>query len=487
MNERRGSVHFSHTFSNHASMLRHNILLVIFPAQGQINPAFQLSKRVIAMGARVTIPITLHLHRRIANKAPISGFSLAAFSDGHDDGFNQHTATDADFTLYASQLHQRATAFISHLILSAASDGDPFTCLLYTLLVPWAPPLARRFNLPAAMLWIEPATVLNIFYHYFHGYADHINNKSKTSNIVLPGFSFSFSPRDIPSILLHRESSLSSSFIFPLFKEQIQQLDLEPNLLVLVNTFEALEKEALSAVDKLNMIPIGPLVPSAILDGKDPRDTSFGGDLLPVSSHYPEWLDSKQENSVVYVSFGSNRLLSKRQMEEIAFALLDCGRPFLWVIRRKVVEDGREEEEDDISCREELEKKGKIVTWCSQTEVLSHASVGCFVTHCGWNSTMEGLVCGVPMVAFPQFMDQMTNAKLIEDVWKVGVRVEDEDDDGIVEGKEIKRCMEVVMGNGDKGNELRRNAEKWKVKAREAAMEGGPSERNLKAFLYGVV
>ncbi|KAL2343496.1 hypothetical protein Fmac_004781 [Flemingia macrophylla] len=466
-------------------MFKHRILLAIFPGQGQINPSFQFSKRVIAMGARVTIPIVARLHRRIANKNPIPGLSLAPFSDGHDDGLNPHKTTHADFTLYASQLHQRASDFISHLILSAASDGDPFTCLLYTLLVPWAPPLARRFNLPTAMLWIEPASVLNILYHYFHGYADHINHASKTTAIVFPGFSFSLSPRDMPSMLLHRESGISS-FVYSLFEEQIQQLDLERNLLVLVNTFEALEEEALRAVDKLNMIPIGPLVPSAILDGKDPRDTSFGGDLLPVSNHYLEWLDSKQENSVVYVSFGSYWELSKRQMEEIADALLDCGRPFLWVIRRKVVEDGKEEEEDDISCREELEKKGKIVTWCSQVEVLSHASVGCFVTHCGWNSTMEGLVCGVPMVAFPQFTDQMTNAKLIEDVWKVGVRVEDEDDDGIVEGKEIKRCMEVVMGNGDKGNELRRNAEKWKVEAREAAIEGGSSEKNLKAFLDGV-
>ncbi|KAL2343495.1 hypothetical protein Fmac_004780 [Flemingia macrophylla] len=459
-------------------MFKHRILLAIFNGQGQINPSFQFAKRVIAMGARVTIPIVASLHRRIANKSPISGLSLVPFSDGHDDGFNPNKTTHADFALYASQLHQRASDFVSHLILSAASDGDPFTCLLYTLLVPWAPPLARRFNLPTAMLWVEPATVLNIIYHYFHGYADHINHASKTTAIVFPGFSFSLSPRDMPSMLLHRESGISS-FFYSLFEEQIQQLDLERNLLVLVNTFEALEEEALRAVDKLNMIPIGPLVPSAILDGKDPRDTSFGGDLLPVSSHYLEWLDSKQENSVVYVSFGSYWELSKRQMEEIADALLDCERPFLWVIRRKVVEDGKEE--DDISCREELEKKGKIVTG---------GSVPCF---CGlfrdalWLELHHGRTClRVPMVAFPQFTDQMTNAKLIEDVWKVGVRVEDEDDDGIVEGKEIKRCMEVVMGNGDKGNELRRNAEKWKVEAREAAIEGGSSEKNLKAFLDGV-
>ncbi|XP_020228461.1 crocetin glucosyltransferase, chloroplastic-like [Cajanus cajan] len=278
-------------------MSEQRIVLVIFPAQGQINPALQFAKRVISMGARVTLPIPLHLHRRIASKTSIPGLSLAPFSDGYDEGFNPVDADDSALTLHATQLQQRASDFISHLILSSAKEGNPFTCFLHTLLIPWAPQLARRFNFPSAMLWIQPATVLNILYHYFHGYADHINDKSKskTSAILLPGFSFSLSPRDIPSSLLQREPALSS-FLFTLFKEQIHQLDLDPNPIVLVNTFEALEEEALSGVDKLNMIPIGPFIPSAFLDGKDPRDTSFGADIFPVSSDCVEWLDSKQEN-----------------------------------------------------------------------------------------------------------------------------------------------------------------------------------------------
>ncbi|XP_062164986.1 crocetin glucosyltransferase, chloroplastic-like [Alnus glutinosa] len=109
-------------------------------------------------------------------------------------------------------------------------------------------------------------------------------------------------------------------------------------------------------------------------------------------------------------------------MEEIACGLLDCGRPSLWVIRAK--ENGEEEkEEDKLKCREELEENGMIVPWCSQVEVLSHPLLGCFVTHCGWNSTLESLVSGVLVVAFPQWTDQGTNAKLIQDVWKMGVRV----------------------------------------------------------------
>ena len=199
--------------------------------------------------------------------------------------------------------------------------------------------------------------------------------------------------------------------------------------------------------------------------------------LFRPSNDCGEWLDSKPEMSVVYVSFGSFCVLSKKQMEELALALLDCGSPFLWV--------SREKEEEELSCREELEQKGKIVNWCSQVEVLSHRSVGCFVTHCGWNSTMESLASGVPMFAFPQWIEQKTNAKLIEDVWKTGVRVDKQvNEEGIVEKEEIIKCLEVAMGSGKKGQELRNNAKNWKGLAREAVKEGsGSSDKNLRAFL----
>ncbi|GLT49508.1 hypothetical protein SLA2020_230600 [Shorea laevis] len=137
-----------------------------------------------------------------------------------------------------------------------------------------------------------------------------------------------------------------------------------------------------------------------------------------------------------------------------------------------------EKEEEKLSCKEELEKQGMIVPWCSQVEVLSHPSIGCFLTHCGWNSTLESLASGVPIVAFPQWSDQGTNSKLVQDVWKTGVRVT-RNEEGKVESHEIKRCLELVMGS----EETRLNAKKWKDLAREAVMEGGSSNMNLKAFI----
>ncbi|KAL2330316.1 hypothetical protein Fmac_017897 [Flemingia macrophylla] len=213
--------------------------------------------------------MTLHFHCRIANKTFISCFSLAVFFDGHDDGFNQHTATDADFTLNASQLYQRATDFISHLILSVASDDDPFSCLLYTLLAPWAPPLSRRLNLLAAMLW-------SCF-------------PDPTQKLL----------QSLPTRFLLWSVRRNSCGFF------------------------------------CDTSARGRLIEALI----ETHPTADAATATPLE-------EEAQKNLVLYVSFGSKLLLSKRQMEEIAIALLDCGRPFLLVIRRKVVEDGREEEDD---------------------------------------------------------------------------------------------------------------------------------------------
>jgi hypothetical protein len=338
------------------------------------------------------------------------------------------------------------------------------------------------------LLWIQAATVFDIYYYYFHNHGDYITNKTEDDKclIDLPGFSFSLKSRDLPTFLL---ASNIYTFALPAFKEHLQILDEETDPRVLMNTVEEFESDALKNVDvgKIKLIPIGPLIPSAFLGGKDPSDTSSGGDVIRVDSedNYLEWLDLKGESSVVYVSFGTLAVLSKRQMDEIACALLDSGFPFLWVIRDNKLQKQKDEDDDELSYREEIEKNdnGKIVKWCSQLEVLSHSSLGCFVTHCGWNSTLESLSSGVPMVAFPQWTDQTTNAKLIEDVWKTGVRM-DRDEEGIVKADEIKRCLELVMGKGGKGEEIRRNAKKWKSFAREAVKEGGSSDKNLRNFLH---
>ncbi|KAL6188879.1 hypothetical protein ACLB2K_040270 [Fragaria x ananassa] len=345
------------------------------------------------------------------------------------------------------------------LTILSANEGHPYTCIVYTLLLSWVGGVATELHLPTAVAWIQPATVFDIYFYYFNGYKDLIRNNTGDDNndpsfaLELPGLPLLLKKRDLPSFIL---ASNPYSSALPLFEDQFEKLGKLSKPIILVNTFNALEPEALRAIDKYNLIEIGPLMPSAFLDGKDPSDKSFGGDLIQKSknSAYLEWLNSKPVESVIYVSFGSFSVLSKTQMEELVKGLLDYGRPFLWVIRENQKNGGgkEEKEEQELSCRAELEELGKIVP--------------------------ESLVSGVPVVAFPQWADQCTNAKLIEETWKTGIRVAP-NEEGVVVDEELTRCLDLVMGS----EELRRNAKKWKELAREGVSEGGSSDKNLKAFL----
>ncbi|KAM4085323.1 hypothetical protein ACJW30_10G018400 [Castanea mollissima] len=399
-----------------------HFLLVTYPAQGHINPALQFANRLIHLGGggrrvHVTFAITISAHRRMIKSPSPDGLSCATFSDGYDDGFKPEDKIHE----HLDQLKCNGTKALTELIVSNANQG-----------------LARELHLPSTLFWIQPAMVLDIYYYYYNGFADVIGNcnNDPSHSIQLPGLPL-LTSHELPSFML---ASNTYDYLLPIFQADLKALEKLSKPRVLVNTFDALEIEALKAIEKLNLVAVGPLIPSAYLDE---RDSSNG------SKDYMEWLNSKPESSMIYVSFRSISMLMKQQMEEIARGLLDCGRPFLWVIRAK--ENG---EEEKLSCKKELEEKGMIVPWCSQ----------------------------VPMVAFPQWIDQGTNAKLIEDVLKTGVKVTT-NNDGIVVGDEIKRCLELVAGDGERGKEMRRNAMKWKELAREAVNQGGSSYSNLKAFV----
>ncbi|CAN8294786.1 unnamed protein product [Cochlearia groenlandica] len=262
--------------------------------------------------------------------------------------------------------------------------------------------------------------------------------------------------RDLPSFLTPTNTNTNA---YKHFQELMEFLKEETNPKILVNTFDSLEPEALTAFPNIQTVAIGPLLPSEIFS----RNTETVKDLSKEQSSYSLWLDSKTESSVIYVSFGTMVELSKKQINELAKGLIESKRPFLWVITDKLSRENDKEGEEEVEIekisglRQELEEIGMIVSWCSQVEVLRHRAVGCFVTHCGWNSTLESLVLGVPVVAFPMWSDQPTNAKLLEERWKTGVRVR-ENEEGLVEKREIKTCLEAVME--EKALEFKENAEK---------------------------
>jgi UDP:flavonoid glycosyltransferase YjiC (YdhE family) len=191
-----------------------------------------------------------------------------------------------------------------------------------------------------------------------------------------------------------------------------------------------------------------------------------------------EWLDAQLERSVVYLSFGSLLAYTKRQAEEILHGLQSHGQPYLWVVRK----EGRAEEVDSCLREAKADSKGMVVEWCDQQKVLSHPSVGCFVTHCGWNSTLEAVVSGVPMLAVPSWSDQPMNAYLVEEEWRVGVRAE-RDAEGVLTRDELASRLELLMGGSERSGQIRANAQSLKERAQEAVATHGPLERSLRSFI----
>ncbi|ONK80782.1 uncharacterized protein A4U43_C01F21660 [Asparagus officinalis] len=337
-------------------------------------------------------------------------------------------------------------------------------------------PASTGFRRPSTGSSLPPFSHI---YHAFHGYEQLIaaHSKDPLFTVELPGLP-PMRIRDIPSFLTVPSTSGDFySALHTVVKEAFLTLDSEVKKSptkpkVLVNTFDELEADALSAVGDTDVIAIGPVLQSV----SEGSAKASGFDLFkPDEKGYMQWLDSKPEKSVVYVSFGSLAVLKEEQMDEILRGLKASGRPYLWVVRKDCRLEG-------VLELEEPGESAMVVEWCSQARVLAHPSVGCFVTHCGWNSTLESLAFGVPTVAVPQWTDQVTNAMSIERAWGTGVRGE-ANEDGVLDGDELMRCLDLVMGDGERGEEIRRKAELWKERAAEATNEGGSSDRNLRAFV----
>ncbi|XP_065638500.1 UDP-glucosyltransferase 74AE2-like [Quercus suber] len=132
-----------------------------------------------------------------------------------------------------------------------------------------------------------------------------------------------------------------------------------------------------------------------------------------------------------------------------------------------------------------VQERGLVVTWCNQLEVLAHQAVACFVTHCGWNSTLEALSLGVPMVTMPQLSDQPTNAKFVEELWQVGVKAK-KNKEGIVTWDELEMCIKEFTA-GETSEVIIKNATNWRKLVIRAVSLGGSSDKNIDEFVGKLV
>ncbi|KAH9318020.1 hypothetical protein KI387_019789 [Taxus chinensis] len=230
--------------------------------------------------------------------------------------------------------------------------------------------------------------------------------------------------------------------------------------------------------------PIGPLIDFEFLqsDARQTAETKILPSFWTDEVDCLEWLDKQRLQSVIYVSFGSLAVWSERQVKELALALDAIQRPFLWVVRSDLM-DGSEAVLPQ-GFLERIRDRGCIVSWAPQLRVLSHPSIACFVTHCGWNSLQESITMGVPMLCSPYFADQFLNRTYIVDVWKVGLPL-DTNRDGIIENWRLTEAVERLLV-GEEGVDIRKRVIKLMEICRNTVKEGGLAYRNYYRFIEGM-
>ncbi|TYH79950.1 hypothetical protein ES332_D03G099500v1 [Gossypium tomentosum] len=262
---------------------------------------------------------------------------------------------------------------------------------------------------------------------------------------------------------------------------------------IIINSFESLEPRAIKAIRDGLCVPDGPTPPLycigpliADVDRRSGARSNVAGEGAPDDCLM--WLDKQPSKSVVFLCFGSLGLFSAQQLKEIAEGLERSEQRFLWVVRNPPSENLsvaiKEQSEPDLNTLlpmgflERTKEKGKVVkSWAPQVAVLNHDSIGGFVTHCGWNSVLESVCAGVPMVAWPLYAEQRFNRVLLVEEMKIALPMV-ESETGFVDSSELEKRVRELM-EWEQGKLVRERTVAMKHAAKAAMSKGGSSRLAL--------
>lgn len=463
--------------------IKGHVLVLSYPSTGHTNPMLQFSKNIASRGLLVTfVTFSYNHHRVIQAKVYLQRLKLPIqFECIPDDLPQDHTLDSNISNVVFNHMNNMSGLELEQLIhrLNASGNAPPVGCVVYNPFLPWGRKVARKMNIPHALFWTQCTAVFTIYHHFYNGATWDSSQVPESVNVAIPSLP-ELKMGDLPM------SFTSTVHNLQIYLEQLEGLS--DVSWVLANTFYELDHETVDYLRSMR-VPfgsIGPCIPSAFLDGRNPHDSQMGADPWKATDAVQKWLDKKPPSSVVYIAFGSITILSAQQIYELALGIQCSGQNFLWVIRPP---PGHEDIGELLPAGfvEETKERGMVVNWCVQLEVLSHPSVAAFMSHCGWNSTLEALSLGVPVLTLGVWTDQTTNSKFLSDVWRTGVRMKKRED-GTVGREEIERCMRMAVDQRSEAvEEMRKNAMKWKELAKTAMSEGGSSDRNLNEFVEGVV
>ena len=481
-----------------------HIVMLPFMAQGHIVPFLALANQIQhRTGFTITIantPLNIQYLKTTISKTSNDSFQpsirLAELPFcSSDHGLPPNTENTDSLSLEQFVIFCHASTTLQapfHSLISGIieKEGRPPLCIISDVFFGWANEVAKSLGTSNVSFTTSGAYGTTAYISLWHSLPHRV---AKSDYFPVPGFpdSYRFHITQLHQYLRVADGTDVWSRFF----------GCQPALSLtssgwLCNTAEEIEPHGLDILRKYVKRPvwsIGPLLPPAHINHSpnSPCSKMFGQRAWKDPGMSPDkcldWLDKHPKSSVLYISFGSQNTIGVPQMMELAMGLEDSGKPFIWVIRPPVGfnikgEFRAEWLPENFEQRMAESNQGLIVhKWAAQLEILSHKSTGIFLSHCGWNSVMESLCVGVPIIGWPLAGEQCYNSKML--VEEMGVAVELTRLQGTVERKEVKRVIELVMDKKGKGEEMKKKAIEIGEKMRAAMGEEGSSLKAIDDFV----
>ncbi|XP_074279908.1 UDP-glycosyltransferase 76B1-like [Silene latifolia] len=431
--------------------VRRKILLFPLPLQGHVIPMFNLANILHSKGFSIIL-----IHTRYNSPDP-THFPHLTF---HflEDGLPQNSRlTSNDLTTVLSAIQSNCVQplqdCLSQILSAAATDQEPVACLISDPMYSFAGSVAQSFNLPRMVLRTGGMSAFVLY--------DSLPMLRQNGYFPLQVAKFDEPVPELPPL---KVKDLPPEVQHGILATTVKETKNSQG--VICNTLEELEDYAIATVQQSIPYPIFPIGPMHKYS-----QTSAASILQPDHTSL-SWLNTQPPKTVLYVSFGSIAVISETEFLEMAWGLANSRQPFLWVVRPGLSKDSELSEMLPVGYSQIVGERGKIVKWAPQLEVLSHPAVGGFWTHCGWNSTVESICEGVPMLCLPFFADQAINARHICDNWKIGLRLEKKTREN------IESAITKLMADGDSA-EMRIRITAFKEKAKLCLQKDGSSYESL--------
>ncbi|WOH14066.1 hypothetical protein DCAR_0933582 [Daucus carota subsp. sativus] len=468
-----------------------HVLCIPFPAQGHITPMLKLAKLLHHKGFHISFVNTEFNHNRlIKSRGPdalhgLPDFRFYTIPDGLPPSNPDATQDIPTLCKYTPiNCLPPLINLISKLNDSSVSGVPPVSCIVFDGVMTFTLKAAEHFSIPGVIFWTASACGLIAYMQYRElverGYIP-LKDKSYETNGYLdtkidwaPGMK-DMKLKDFPSFV--RTTDVDDIMV-NFFLTETAAIPKAQGLII--NTFSTLEEDALKAISasQPNVYTIGPLhlIMNQIRD--DPL-MSISSSLWKEEDSCLDWLDKKDPSSVVYVNFGSITVMTTKQLTEFAWGLANSKKHFLWIVRPDMIAGDTAKVPPEFVT--ETRERGLLAGWCSQEKVLKHPAIGGFLTHSGWNSTIESIASGVPVICWPFFAEQQTNCKYSCAEWGIGLEIDDN-----VKRDEVEELVRQLM-DGERGKELKNNAMEWKKKAEAAASPDGSASLNLERLVNEVL